>query len=102
MFLEKYLDNFYYNKVIDNYDFDYLSNLDIKNFNEIYDILIKYKFDYIEDIILNYLDLFELKPKYVEDSIRKLINNLGDNYVRIIGKDMRYFTLIIDNEDVND
>lgn len=102
MFLEKYLDNFYYNKVIDNYDYDYLSSLDIKNFNEIYDVLIKYKFDYIQEIILNYLDLFELDSKYVENNIKELISNLGDDYVRIIGKDMRYFILIIDNEDVND
>ncbi len=40
--------------------------------------------------------------KYKEDSINELIANLVDNYVRIIGNDMRYFTLIIDNEDVND
>ena len=102
MFLENYLDDTYYNLVIDNYKYDYLSSLDINNFNDVYNILVKYKFDYIEDVILNYIELFELEPKYVEDSINELIANLGDNYVRIIGNDMRYFTLIIDNEDVND
>ena len=96
MFLENYLDEFYYNQVINNYDYNYLSSIDINNFSKIYNILIKYKFDYIEDIILNYMDLFELDSEYVEDCIIKLIDKLGNNYVRIIGNDMRYFTLITD------
>lgn len=102
MFLENYLDDTYYDLVLDNYKYEYLENIDQDNFKLVYDILAKYKFDYIEDIILNYIELFELEPSYVEDSIKELIYKLGDNYVRIIGNDMRYFTLIIDNEDIND
>ena len=102
MFLENYLDDTYYDLVLDNYKYEYLENIDKDNFKLVYDILVKYKFDYIEDIILNYIELFELEPGYVEDSIKKLIDKLGDNYVRIIGNDMRYFTLIIDNEDINE
>ena len=49
----------------------------------------------MEDIILRYIELFELEPKYVENSINMLINKLGNNYVRIIGNDMRYFDNII-------
>ena len=102
MFLENYLDDTYYDLVLDNYKYEYLENIDQDNFKLVYDILAKYNFDYIEDIILNYIELFELEPSYVEDSIIELINKLGNNYVRIIGNDMRYFTLIIDNEDIND
>ena len=102
MFLENYLDEFYYNQVLDNYKYEYLENIDINNFKQVYDILTKYRFDYIEDIILNYIELFELEPSYVEDSIIELINKLGNNYVRIIGNDMRYFANIIDNEDINE
>jgi len=102
MFLENYLDDTYYDLVLDNYKYEYLENIDQDNFKLVYDILAKYNFDYIEDIILNYIELFELEPSYVEDSIKELIYKLGDNYVRIIGNDMRYFTLIIDNEDIND
>ena len=102
MFLENYLDDTYYDLVLDNYKYEYLENIDKDNFKLVYDILVKYKFDYIEDIILNYIELFELEPSYVEDSIKELIDKLGDNYVRIIGNDMRYFTLIIDNEDINE
>lgn len=101
MFLDNYLDEFYYNQLIDNYDYNYLCSLDYNNFKQIYDILVKYKFDYINDIILNYIELFEIDPKYLEDCIKELITKLGDNYIRIIGSDMRYFTLIIDSEDVN-
>ena len=100
MFLENYLDEFYYNQLIDNYDYNYLCSLDYNNFKLIYDILVKYNFDYINDIILNYIELFELEPKYVEDCIKELINKLGNNYIRIMGSDMRYFTLIIDNENI--
>lgn len=95
MFLDNYLDDIYYNQVIDNYEYDYLSSLDYNNFKQVYDILIKYNFDYIEDIILRYIELFELEPKYVEESIIKLIGKLGSNYVRVIGSDMRYFDDII-------
>lgn len=95
MFLENYLDEFYYNQVIDNYEYEYLCNIDYNNFKQVYDILVKYYFDYIEDIILRYIELFELEPKYVEESIIKLIGKLGNNYVRIIGNDMRYFDNII-------
>ena len=102
MFLENYLDEFYYNQVLDNYKYEYLENIDVNNFKQVYDILVKYNFDYIEDIILNYIELFELEPSYVEDSIKNLIDELGDNYVRIIGNDMRYFINIIDNEDINE
>jgi hypothetical protein len=95
MFLENYLDEFYYNQVIDNYEYEYLCNIDYNNFKQVYDILVKYNFDYMEDIILRYIELFELEPKYVENSINMLINKLGNNYVRIIGNDMRYFDNII-------
>ena len=95
MFLDNYLDDIYYNQVIDNYEYDYLSSLDYNNFKQVYDILVKYNFDYMEDIILRYIELFELEPKYVENSINMLINKLGNNYVRIIGNDMRYFDNII-------
>lgn len=99
MFLDNYLDELYYDQVINNYEYDYLSSLDYNNFKQVYNILIKYNFDYIEDIILRYIELFELEPKYVEDNIIKLISKLGNNYVRIIGSDMRYFDNIINNED---
>jgi len=55
MFLTKYLNNIYYNLVIDNYSNSYINYLDEKNFEKIYNLLKKYDFYFIDDIILNYL-----------------------------------------------
>ena len=63
MFLKDYLNDVYYNQVIDNYEYEYLYNLNYDRFRKIYDILVKYNFDYIEDIILRYIELFELDTK---------------------------------------
>ena len=59
MFLEKYLDEFYYNMVLDNYEYEYLKTLNEDNFKEVYNLLKKYNFYFINDIILNYIEIFE-------------------------------------------
>ena len=97
MFLDKYLDNFYYDLVYDNYDFSYLEGLDENNFRDIYNIFSKYNFYFINDIILNYMELFEMEPNNVEKGILKLREKLGNDFVYIIGNDMKYLNEI--NED---
>ena len=95
MFLSKYLNKFYYEQVLDNYDDDYLNTLDEDNFIKIYHLFQKYNFYFIEDIILNYLELFTLDSTEVEEGIMKLKDKLGDNFVNIIGNNMIYLTEII-------
>ena len=95
MFLDKYLDNFYYNLVYDNYDSSYLEGLDENNFRDVYNIFSKYNFYFINDIILNYIELFEMDPNDVEDGILKIKEKLGNNFVYIIGNDMKYLNEII-------
>ena len=95
MFLNKYLDNFYYDMVYDNYDFSYLDGLDENNFIAVYNVFSKYNFYFINDIILNYMELFEIEPNDVEKVIIKLKNKLGNDFVYIIGNDMRYLDEII-------
>ena len=95
MFLEKYLNSTYIDLIYDNYDKDYLSSLDENNFNKIYLLLKKYDFYFIEDIILNYLELFELDEKYVESAIKEVKSLLGDNFVKQIGQNMRLIDKII-------
>lgn len=96
MFLEKYLDEFYYKEVIDNYYEDYLCNLDESNFLNVYNLLTEYGFYYINDIILNYIEIFTMDVNKVKDKIIELSNDLGDNFVNIIGNDMTYLNNIID------
>ena len=80
MFLEKYLDEFYYNMVLDNYEYEYLKTLDEDNFKEVYNLLKKYNFYFINDIILNILK-----------------EELGDNYIYIIGNNMRYLEALLES-----
>jgi len=95
MFLNKYLDSFYYGLVYDNYDSSYLESIDENNFVRVYNIFSKYNFYFINDIILNYMELFEMEHNDVENGILRLKDKLGNDFVYIIGNDMRYLDEII-------
>ena len=53
-------------------------------------------FYFIDDIILNYLELFEIEEKYVQLAINKIKSILGDNFVEQIGKNMTLINKIIE------
>lgn len=95
MFLKDYLDELKYNTLFDIYDFDYINSIDEDNFINIYNIFKKYNFYYIDDIIINYLEIFTLDSEFVENKINKLKDVLGDNYIYIIGNDLRYLELLV-------
>ena len=97
MFLEKYVSSVYLDIIYSNYDEDYINCLDEDNFIEIYNLFKKYNFYFINDIILNYLEIFEMDYDDVEDNIISLKDKLGNNYVQIIGNDMSYLDEIINN-----
>lgn len=97
MFLEKYLDEFYYNMFLDNYEYEYLKTLDEDNFKEVYNLLKKYNFYFINDIILNYIEIFELDTKLLEEKMNILKEKLGDNYIYIIGNNMRYLEALLES-----
>lgn len=97
MFLEKYLDEFYYNMVLDNYEYEYLKTLDEDNFKEVYNLLKKYNFYFINDIILNYIEIFELDTNLLEEKLNILKEELGDNYIYIIGNNMRYLEALLED-----
>ena len=96
MFLQKYVSEFYYNQILDNYKTEYLELLDEQNFLKIYKLFIEYKFYFIEDIILKYLEIFEMDYNVVKDKIKLLKNRLGNNFVYIIDNNMNYLDEIID------
>ena len=97
MFLEKYLDEFYYNMVLDNYEYEYLKILDEDNFKEVYNLLKKYNFYFINDMILNYIEIFELDTKLLEEKLNILKEELGDNYIYIIGNNTRYLEVLLES-----
>ena len=88
MFLDKYLNNTYIDLVYDNYDEEYINSLDEDNFKKVYLLLKSYNFYFIEDIILNYLELFEIEVKYLEQAILDIKALLGDDFVKQIGQHM--------------
>ena len=96
MFLQKYVSEFYYNQILDNYKTEYLELLDEQNFLKIYKLFIEYKFYFMEDIILKYLEIFEMEYETVKEKIGLLKNKLGNNFVYIIGNNMNYLDEIID------
>lgn len=90
MFLEKYLDEFYYRQVIENYEKWYLETIDESNFVKIYNVFSEYGFYYINDIILNCLEIFTSDVQTVKNKISSLRDKLGDNFVDVIGNNMNY------------
>lgn len=95
MFLDKYLNSTYLDLVYSNYENDYIKLLDEDNFNKVYILLKNNNFYFIDDIILNYLELFEIEEKYVQLAIFDIKSILGDNFVEQIGKNMTIIDKII-------
>ena len=91
MFLEKYLNPMYMHLLKENYTDKYLLSLDEAHFNEIYEILEMFGFDYLEDIIVRYLEIFELDSKEVIAHILRLKNKLGIDYIDKIGDNLDLF-----------
>lgn len=73
MFLSKYVNDVYYEMILDEYDSDYLLTLDEEQFKKIYDLFKEYGFTYIEDIILRYLEIFEMEYDEVKEKLKDLI-----------------------------
>ena len=96
MFLNKYLNSTYLDLVYSNYEEDYLKLLDENNFSKVYMLLKSNNFYYINDIILNYLELYEIEEKYVEFAINDIKATLGNNFVELIGKNMMLIAKVIE------
>jgi|GEM_PF-5706171 len=96
-FLEKYLDPFYYNQLIDSYEERYLDALDSNNVKIVVELFEKYNFYFIPDIVLSFLEIFELKEEFIETKLLLLKDKLGNDYVNIIGKDLRYLEYVLMN-----
>ena len=78
----------------DKYNDYYIEGINYDNLISIYNLFKKYKFYYIDDILVNYLEIFEKDYDYVEEKILELRKDLGNDFVFIIGNDMRYLDLI--------
>ena len=102
MFIEKYLSEFNYQQLLEKYDYDFLDSLKEQDFLEIYSLFIKYNFYFVEDIIVNYYEIFMQDKDFVEKRILLLKDKLGENYNYIIGNDLTYLDWILEGDDGNE
>lgn len=77
MFLDKYLSPFNVKLVYGNYDLNYIELLEEDNFISVFNLLKKNNFYFIEDLIVNYLELFTIREEYVYEVICTLKKLLG-------------------------
>lgn len=96
MFFRNYLNDFNYGLLYNNYEEEYLESIDENNFKNIYKLFCQYNFYFIKDIIVNYLEIFELDKEDVEKKILFLKDKLGDKFNYIIGNDMRYLNIFLE------
>lgn len=95
MFLNKYINEFYLNLIYDNYEEDFINSLDEENFIKISNLFKNNNFYFINDIYLNYLEIFNLDYEEIFNKLEILKNKLGNNYNYIIGNDMRYLEFLL-------
>lgn len=95
MFLNKYLNDTYLELIYSNYDLNYVNGIDKENFDEVYNYLKNNNFYFIDDIVLNYLELFTIGKKYIELAINDVKKIIGNDYINKIGHDMKVIDYII-------
>ena len=102
MFIEKYLNKIYLDLLYDKYEEWYINQIDENKFNEIYNLFKEYNVYYIEDIIINYLEIFEYEKEIIEDRLLSLKERLGGNFISIIGNDLSYLDEILDSDELEE
>ena len=96
MIFDKYLNDTYLDILYSNYNLDYLKSIEPNNFIEIYNLLKNKGFYFIDDIIINYIDMFELDKDCLNKVLTYLESKLGRDYIKKIGRNMTILERIID------
>lgn len=96
MFLDKYLNKIYLDLLYDKYEEWYINQLDENKFINIYNLFKEYGFYFINDIIINYLEIFEYDKELINKGILKLKQKLGDTFIYLIGNDLSYLEELIE------
>lgn len=97
MFFKEILNDFYLDMLFEKYDENYLLSFDREKFLEIYKLFRKYNFYFIDDIVLYYLEIFNLEKEIVERKIKELNKLYGNDYVYIIGNDITKLSYFLEN-----
>ena len=89
MFLQEILKDDDYLLLLDKYTDEYLDTIDYDNFMKIYKYLKSKRVYFVEDLILNYLDIFTLDVKIIEEAFDALNLQYGDDYIYTIGDNLK-------------
>ena len=95
MFLRKYLNEFYFDLLLEEYEESYLETIDENQFAEIYNLFIENNFYFVNDVIIKYLEIFNMDSDIVKTGLSQLKKQLGTHFVYLIGDDMRYLETIL-------
>ena len=76
VFIQKYLSDFYYDLLLDKYEYDYISSLDEINFVKIYNLFIENNFYFMEEIIVKFLEIFTIPYDIVKEKLGKCLHQL--------------------------
>ena len=74
--------------IYDKYETSVLKNIDMKNFDAIVEFLKGKNMDFIDELIIDYLDLFLIPYNEFVKKYNKLEEKYGENLVEKIGNDM--------------
>lgn len=96
MFLERILDTYTYQLLLEKYDIDYVEGINRSNFLSIYKLFMNNNFYFVNDLVLNYLEIFKLDYDIILESVERFKDNY-DNYVYVIGNDLSLFIDMIND-----
>lgn len=82
------ISNINYEELINKFEPHVIKNIDIENLNKIVRFLMIEKFDYIDEIVENYLDLFLIDYEEFVNKYQLLKIKYGENLVELISEDL--------------
>ena len=82
--------------MLENYDIDYVEGINRSNFLSIYKLFMNNNFYFVNDLVLNYLEIFKLDYDIILESVERFKDNY-ENYVYVIGNDVSLFIDMIND-----
>lgn len=90
MVLKEILNDDEYALVMDRYTDSYLDSIPNDMFNKVYNYLKSKKVYFINDLIINYLDIFTLDVRTINEAFNILEGQYGKEYIYFIGDNLNF------------
>ena len=75
-------------EILNKYEPSVLKNIDENNMNKIIEYLLTEKVDYIDELLMEYLDIFLINIEEFKRRFNALKNKYGNNLVELIKEDL--------------